>query len=45
MFAITYGGRQLLIKVPWLLKNTARIQKGFGIESVCLSPITMSAFP
>ena len=31
MFAITYGGRTLLLKVPWLLRNTARIQKGFGI--------------
>lgn len=31
MFAIMVGGRQLLNKVPWLLKNTANIQKGFGV--------------
>lgn len=31
MLAITYGGRQLLQKVPWLLTNTATIQKVFGI--------------
>lgn len=37
MFAITYGGRQLLIKVPWLLKNTARIQKGFGIVMILVA--------
>lgn len=31
MLAITYGGRQLLNKVPWLLQNTANIQKIFGV--------------
>jgi cytochrome c biogenesis protein CcdA/thiol-disulfide isomerase/thioredoxin len=31
MLLITYGGRQLLQKLPWLLKNTAKIQKGFGV--------------
>jgi cytochrome c biogenesis protein CcdA/thiol-disulfide isomerase/thioredoxin len=31
MLAITYGGRQLLTRVPWLLRNTATIQKGFGV--------------
>jgi cytochrome c biogenesis protein CcdA/thiol-disulfide isomerase/thioredoxin len=31
MLAITYGGRQLLQKVPWLLRNTANIQKTFGV--------------
>lgn len=31
MLAITYGGRQLLTRVPWLLKNTAHIQKVFGV--------------
>lgn len=31
MFAIMYGGRSLLNKVPWLLKNTAQIQKAFGV--------------
>lgn len=37
MFAITYGGRKLLLKVPWLLKNTARIQKGFGIIMILVA--------
>lgn len=31
MFAIMYGGQQLLRKVPWLLTNTEKIQKVFGI--------------
>jgi cytochrome c biogenesis protein CcdA/thiol-disulfide isomerase/thioredoxin len=31
MFAIMYGGRNLLQKVPWLLPNTNKIQKGFGM--------------
>ena len=31
MFGITYGGRTLLNRVPWLLKNTGTIQKAFGI--------------
>ncbi len=31
MFAIMYGGRGLLRKVPWLLPNTEKIQKAFGI--------------
>ncbi len=31
MLAITYGGRELLQKVPWLLKNTGSIQKAFGV--------------
>lgn len=30
LFAITYGGRNLLNKVPWLLQNTTKIQKFFG---------------
>lgn len=30
MFAIVYGGRQLLDKLPWLTRNTLNIQKGFG---------------
>ena len=37
MFAITYGGRTLLNKVPWLLKNTARIQKGFGVLMILVA--------
>ena len=31
MLAIMYGGRGLLQKVPWLLPNTEKIQKAFGI--------------
>ena len=31
MFMIMMGGRALLQRVPWLLPNTGRIQKGFGI--------------
>lgn len=31
LLAITYGGRNLLNRHPWLLRNTTRIQKGFGI--------------
>jgi cytochrome c biogenesis protein CcdA len=31
MFAIMYGGRGLLQKVPWLLPNTNKIQKAFGV--------------
>lgn len=31
MLLIIYGGRQLLKKVPWLLKNTGKIQKAFGV--------------
>lgn len=30
LLAITYGGRQLLTAHPWLLTNSARIQKAFG---------------
>jgi cytochrome c biogenesis protein CcdA/thiol-disulfide isomerase/thioredoxin len=31
MFLIMIGGQTMLRKVPWLLENTARIQRGFGI--------------
>ncbi len=31
MFAIMIGGRGLLQKIPWLLPNTEKIQKAFGI--------------
>ncbi len=31
LLAITYGGRQLLQKNPWLVANTSRIQKTFGV--------------
>jgi thiol-disulfide isomerase/thioredoxin len=31
MFAIMYGGRSLLLRIPWLLPNTGKIQKGFGV--------------
>jgi len=31
MLLITYGGRQALLKVPWLINNTVKIQKAFGV--------------
>lgn len=31
MLAIMHGGRQLLSRVPWLLKNSANIQKFFAV--------------
>ena len=31
MFAVMYGGRSLLQKVPWLLPNAGKIQKAFGV--------------
>ncbi|MEO8581196.1 MAG: cytochrome c biogenesis protein CcdA [Patescibacteria group bacterium] len=31
MLLITYTGRGLFQKVPWLLSNTKRIQQGFGV--------------
>lgn len=34
MLAITYGGRQLLQNHPWLLKNTGKIQKVFGLVMI-----------
>ncbi len=37
MLAIMYGGRKLLHKVPWLLKNTAKIQRGFGVLMIIVA--------
>ncbi len=37
MLAIMYGGRALLQKNHWLLENTARIQKGFGIIMIAMA--------
>ena len=31
MFGVMYGGRELLTRNPWLVRNTANIQKGFGV--------------
>lgn len=31
MFAIMIGGQSILKKVPWLLANTGKIQKAFGV--------------
>src|SRR3989344_7921638 len=31
MFAIIYGGRQLLLQNQWLVANTPKIQKAFGV--------------
>jgi cytochrome c biogenesis protein CcdA len=37
MFAITYGGRKLLQKIPWLLRNTGNIQKVFGVLMILVA--------
>ena len=37
MLAITYGGRQLLQKVPWVLTNSAHIQKAFGVIMILVA--------
>ena len=34
MLAIAIGGNQLLRKVPWLVRNTAKIQKAFGMVMI-----------
>lgn len=35
LLAITAGGRSLLTNHPWLVANTTRIQKGFGVLMLC----------
>ena len=37
MFFIMYGGRNLLNKAPWLIKNSEGIQKAFGVLMIILS--------
>lgn len=37
MLVIIYGGRQLLHKVPWLMRNTAKIQIAFGILMIIVA--------
>lgn len=37
MLAIMYGGRGLLQKVPWLLRNTGAIQKVFGVLMIVVA--------
>ncbi len=37
LFAILLGGRSLLTKVPWLLSNSAKIQKVFGLITIVLA--------
>src|SRR3989344_511310 len=37
MLAIVYGGRNLLNKVPWLTRNTAKIQKVFGVLMILIA--------
>lgn len=37
MLAITYGGRSLLQKVPWLLANTRKIQQAFGVVMILVA--------
>ncbi len=34
MLGITYGGRQLLQRVPWLSQNLVKVQQGFGVLMV-----------
>src|SRR3990172_3042262 len=37
MLAIVFGGRNLLNKVPWLLRNTAKIQKVFVVLMILIA--------
>lgn len=37
MLAITYGGRTLLQKVPWLTRNAGNIQKIFGVLMIIIA--------
>src|SRR3989344_5869330 len=37
MFLILQAGSTALQKIPWLLKNSARIQKGFGIVMILVA--------
>lgn len=37
MLLITFGGRKLLQKVPWLLRNTGNIQKTFGLIMILVA--------
>lgn len=37
MLLIMRGGRELLMRVPWLLRNTGSIQKGFGVLMILVA--------
>lgn len=37
MLAIVYGGRALLQRVPWLVKNTGVLQKAFGVLMIMVA--------
>lgn len=37
MFAIMVGGRKLLSRIPWLLENTEKVQKAFGILMILIA--------
>lgn len=37
MFLIIQGGRQLLQKIPWLLRNSAKIQQAFGAVMILIA--------
>ena len=37
MFAVLHGGHSLFTKVPWLLANTTKIQKAFGLFTIFLA--------
>lgn len=37
MLIIMYGGQNIIKKVPWLLKNTSKIQKVFGVLMIVVA--------
>lgn len=37
MLLTMWGGRELLNRVPWLLRNTGNIQKGFGVLMILVA--------
>lgn len=37
MFIIMYTGRTLFAKIPWLLSNSEKIQKGFGVLMIIVA--------
>lgn len=44
MLGIVWGGRNLLNKVPWLVSNTTKIQKGFGVLMIITAIAIYSNF-
>ena len=37
MYAVIKGGQQLLTRVPWLTRNTQKIQRGFGLVMILVA--------